>query len=411
MSSALAPTVSDAARRARAEGRFYDAIDAWRAALVRSPDDWRLALELKMDLKSALHYPDSDPQFRRAARHLPDAEWLAHYSALYAFHGTDLGALDARVRLLLTHTPGNATLHALRGDVARQRRDWVGAYDAFTQAARLDPVHPDYAAKRDAAERYQSLSRYLTQAIPGGPAFSVAVVNLDRNPERWEEIIRQFATCAPPICRVPGVEGSRLAEPAAFRLTGEANAPRGTLGCFLSHAAIWQSVVSEGTAHCLVVEDDAIPLVDLPARTGPLGLPGDYDVCFVNDRLEPRRTGHVPTAYPLADIMREFHPDDNAAGTDGYFVSLAGARKLLAWVAEDGLAADVDWRVVAYSLTPEEIARLPRHGEAWAMLDRLRPLVQRADRLRAYALHPALIRTVGVSSDREDQNRLAEGRR
>jgi len=31
--------------------------------------------------------------------------------------------------------------------------------------------------------------------------------------------------------------------------------------------------------------------------------------------------------------------------------------------------------------------------------------------LSIYGMSPALIHTVGVSSDREDQNRLAEGRR
>ncbi|MDP9096905.1 MAG: hypothetical protein M3N26_10220, partial [Pseudomonadota bacterium] len=60
-----------------------DEIEQWRAQLRDRPDDWRLALELKRALKAALHYPESDPQFRRAARALPDAEWLAHYAALY----------------------------------------------------------------------------------------------------------------------------------------------------------------------------------------------------------------------------------------------------------------------------------------------------------------------------------------
>ena len=40
-----------------------------------------------------------------------------------------------------------------------------------------------------------------------------------------------------------------------------------------------------------------------------------------------------------------------------------------------------------------------------AELDRLRHGVPRAERLDAWVMHPALIRTVGVSSDREDDDR------
>ncbi len=401
---------SATAYRARAEGRLYDAIDAWRAGLLEAPDEWRLALELKHDLKAAWHYPDSDPQFRRAARSLPDAEWLAHYIALYAYHGTDLATLEARSAALLQRMPGHAPLHALRGDVARQLRDWEVAEQAFAQAAALDPAHAEYGPKRDAAVRYRALSQYLARSAPGGEIFSMLVVNLDRNTERWGEIGRQFASCAAPLARVPGVEGSRLIPAAVRRLTGRTDAPRGTLGCFLSHAAAWQAVVDQRLAQALVVEDDVIPLVELPARAGPLGLPDRYDVCFVNDRLEPRGTGHIPTAQSLAAVMRAFHPEDNAPGGDGYFVSQVGARTLLAWVAEDGFAEDVDWRLLAYGLTEADIAALPP-GHARTHLHELLPLIGRAERLRAFVLHPALIRTVGVSSDREDQNRLAEGRR
>src|SRR5438270_733836 len=89
------------ALRARADGKPDRAVEAWRAALRMQPDDWTLALELKHDLKATGQYPDSDPQFRRAARHLPDAEWLAHYTALYAYHMDDLDALHRRATAML----------------------------------------------------------------------------------------------------------------------------------------------------------------------------------------------------------------------------------------------------------------------------------------------------------------------
>ena len=398
---------------ARAANDPNRAADAWRALLDAAPDDWGLAMELKRDLKAGLHYPDSDPRFRRAARKLPDAEWLGHYSALYAFHGSDLEAIDHRAHSLLRRWPDEPRLHAILGDVARQRRDWPGAVQAFAEAVRLQPSHGDYEAKAAGAGLYARLQR-SRDGHPWndeGPRYVALVINLDRNPERMVEIGRQFAGSAVPLRRQPAVEGGRLPAAAVRRLTGSAGSPRGTLGCFLSHAAAWEALLASADSHALILEDDVIPLLDLPPTLGPLGIPNGCDLCFVNDRLEPR-LGFAAAGLrtqPLALTMAGFHPDDNAPGGDGYILSRAAAEKLLDWVAEDGMADDVDWRLLAYALTPGEIAAIPPHAVARRELDRLQLRIPRADRLRACTLHPALIRTVGVSSDREDQNRLHPG--
>ncbi len=398
------------ALEARAARQHNRAIEAWRVLLRQQPDDWTLAIELKRDLKSALHYPDSDPQFRRAARHLPDAEWLAHYTALYAYHMDDLDTLDRRAADLLRRWPDNAALHALHADVARQRRDWPDAAEGFAAALRLDPGNAEYAAKHGAALMYQRVGAWFAKQAPHGDAYGIAVVNLDRNTERWAWTERLFGHGPAPLRRIPAIEGSCLPLPAIRRLLGSPADPamRGTLGCFLSHAATWESLALQRLDHLLVIEDDVIPLLDLPARLGPLALPPDYDICFVNDRLEPRLdpdAATAPSVHRLADAMLGFLPEDNAPGGDGYIISTKGAAKLLAWVAQDGFTGDLDWRLMAYGMDPAAIAALPRHAFAWQALDRLRHGVPRLDRLDAYVLHPALIRTVGVSSDREDEDR------
>ncbi len=392
---------------ARAANDPNRAVEAWRALLDAAPDDWGLALELKQDLRAGLHYPDSDPRFRRAARRLPDGEWLAHYAALYAFHGSDLEAIDARAAELLRRWPRDARLHAIRGDVARQRRDWPGAVRAFAEAARLDPPHPEYAPKAETARLYDRLA--LRTWPEHGPRYAAYVVNLDRNAERMVELGRQFAGCPVPIHRQAAVEGSRLPGAAVRRLTGDAGSPRGTLGCFLSHAAAWEALLASGDSHGLIIEDDVIPLLELPPTLGGLGLPNELDLCFVNDRLQPNTGGAAIAPVPLAEAMTGFHPDDNAPGGDGYILSRAGAAKLLGWVGADGFAHDVDWRLLAYALTPDEVAGIPAHAYARQELERLGAQVPRPERLRAAALFPALIRTVGVSSDREDQNRMHPG--
>lgn len=399
------------ALQARASGAHDRAVAAWRAMLRQHPDDWRLALELKRDLKAGLHYPDSDKQFRRAARFLPDAEFLAHYPALYAFHGEDLEWLDARARAMLETRPGDQLLLAIRGDVAMQRRDWAGAEVAFAEAYAARPDNGEFAFKREMARMYLRLAPILGRPahVASGRAweYAIAFLNLDRNLERAAELARQFAGSTPSLRRIPGVEGGRLAAAAVRRLGGDP-AMRGTLGCFLSHAAAWEAMLVRGDAVCLIVEDDVIPLLDLPASLAALDLPDGFDLCFVNDRIAPPidpAAVDAFTLHPLRDALAAFHPDDNAPGGDGYLLSAQGARKLLDWVEADGFAEDVDWRLIAYGLSPAEIAALPRPSHCGAWLDRLRHLIPRPERLDAYVLHPPLIRTVGVSSDREDENR------
>ncbi len=407
MTNPASPEDHAEALAARAAADPARAVAAWRRLLAASPDDWQLALELKQDLKAGHHYPDSDPQFRRAARSLPDAPWLDHYSNLYAFHGSDLESIDARARSLLRDRPDDPLLHAICGDVARQRRDWPASVRGFEAAHRLHPAQPHYGIQAEAARRYQSLARHSWP--DAGPEYGVWMVNLDRNAERMVEIARQFAGSA--IQRVPALEGSRLPAAAVHRLTGDPAAPRGTLGCFLSHAAAWEALLASGHTHGLILEDDVIPLLDLPHRLGGLGLPADFDLCFVNDRMEPRIPAQPvgPHAHPLSAVMRAFHPEENAPGGDAYLLGRAGARKLLDWVALDGFIDHVDWRMLAYALTPTEIASIPAPSLARSELTRLSALVPRDDRLHAFALWPALLRTVGVSSDREDEDRAAAG--
>ena len=394
------------ALRARADGAHERAIGHWRALLREHPEDWRLALELKRDLKAALHYPESDPQFRRAARSLPDAEWLAHYMALYAYHGEDLDALSARAQAMLERMPGDHRLLAIIGDVASQRRDWAGSQAAFASAHEAEPQE-EYRLKRDAAAMYIRLQTVLDSA-PSTTNYAIAFVNLDRNPEREAELRLQFAGSVPELIRSAGVEGRRLPAPAIRRLGGDPHM-RGTLGCFLSHAGAWEAMRERGDSHCLFVEDDVIPLLELPARLDRLGLPPDFDLVFVNDRIAPRLDPAAVnrfTVHTLQTAMTAFHPENNAPGGDGYILSWAGVRKLLDWVEADGFSDDVDWRLVAYGLTGDEIAALPRPGHAGPWLERISRAIGRVERLAAYVLHPPLIRTVGVSSDREDENRL-----
>lgn len=388
------------AQLARAEGRLDDAVAVGREALLHYPQDWRLALAFKRDVRATGRYPDGEAAFRQAARHFPDAEWLEHYGALYAFHADDLQTLRDRGEASLLQRPADNALRRLVADVARQQRDYSAA------AAHYDLL-PGATQRLAAVRLYQRLAEPL--AVTG--QYGLAAINLDRNPERWTLLQRQLST-GPAPHRITGVLGSALPE-AAVRRLGAAGTGRGTLGCSLSHAAAWEWMLAQGLPHCLVIEDDVQPTLDLPAGLDGLGIPADCDLCFVNDQMEPQLPAaelEAATGFwtlPLAEVMRGFPANENAAGANGYVLSAAGARKLLAWVQADGFGGDVDWRMIQYGLTPDALAAIDPGSEAAAALARL-PAILRPDRLTAAVLHPALIRTVAITSDREDQNRAGD---
>ena len=331
------------ALQARAAGEHERAIAAWRALLRQHPDDWRLALELKRDLQGR----PALSGFRPAVpprRPVPAGCGVAGaLPRAVRFHGEDLEWLDARARAMLRAAPGDHRLHAIRGEVASQRRDWRGAEAAFAARLRARAGQRRICAASATPQGCISGSPPLLGAEEAAPGQSadrhtpIAFVNLDRNPERAAEIGRQFAGCAPPLHRVAGIEGGRLTAAAVRRLGGDPGM-RGTLGCFLSHAAAWEAMLDRGDEHCLIVEDDVIPLLDLPASLDR-ARPARRVRPLLRQRPHrpPARPGHGVNGFTVAhrsrDAMQAFHPEDNAPGGDGYLLSRAGARKLLDWVA------------------------------------------------------------------------------
>ena len=376
----------------------------WRRRLRDDPAQWRHGLALRRALLAGYHYPDCDAAFRASTRHMPDDAWFAHYRDLALFHPADLAELRARGERLLAGDGEAAAVHGLLSRVAEQQKDYAAAaaHLALSDAA-------DRASRGAALAVYRRMAAWLGQAPGRGPGYAIAVINLDRNPERMVDLRRSFAGSAPALHRIPGVLGSALPDQEVRRLGGDP-AMRGTLGCFLSHVAAWRWMLEAGLSHCLVVEDDVMALLDLPAGLGAFGLPEAFDICFVNDRLQPALAGTSGfEAVSLGRALRDFAPDANAPGADGYLVTASGARRLLDWVGADGCGDDVDWRLLAYGVTERDRAALPRPSVLQDRLEELRRHVPREERLDAWVLFPALVRTVGLTSDRCDENRRGEG--
>lgn len=98
------------------------------------------------------------------------------------------------------------------------------------------------------------------------------VINLDRSPERLEQIGRSLDALALPWTRVPAVDGRLLPEAErraaldehAYRRQHGMSPVPGELGCYLSHVGAMRRFLGSDAALALILEDDVRPRAALP---------------------------------------------------------------------------------------------------------------------------------------------------
>ncbi len=303
----------------------------------------------------------------------------------------------------------------LLGEIAFARRDFSEAERFFQRASRIDVNNPYLTTRFKAATRFaraaSTIQSHKAMDKTADPTadYAVLAISLDSRADRFRTLCERFADSPVTIERAPGVYGSYLPDIALQQLCrGPATTKRGTAGCFLAHVAAWEMTLRRGFDRCLILEDDAKPILDLPSRFDLLGIPADFDFCFVNYRMQSLREddatleGHGFSCHDPIEALGTWPAQHNAPGGDGYFVSAKGARKLLQLVERDGFGGDVDWRLVGYSAAKGAASRMPAGSTAAAVLQHFENMPE--PRLRAYSLYPALIHCEGKDSDRLEQN-------
>ncbi len=184
----------------------------------------------------------------------------------------------------------------------------------------------------------------------------------------------------------------------------------GALGCFLSHFFVWKKIARRGgPGAVLVVEDDAELKrnpVEYLAEYGD-----DWDVMFANRRLNSwSDAGKLHDLAELAPraVGREFH-----TGTDGYFVTAAGARKLAGLVERHGFVCEVDWMMIRAGMGPatlEALLKLDLRTIRERRLRRVMLLMPEPERVAHVVVAcPALVKQgeIGQESTINPQNTVA----
>ena len=399
------------ARVHSASREFERSLPIRKRLVALAPEDWGNVLDLVQDLRGAGELVEADEVHRRAVLRFPEEFWIVYHWALAAWNHQDYPLAEQRSLPLLallqqlpSHKRNDVEGHAswLLGSLAMKRHAYQEAVLYSERACHLAPQDADLAGLLRRARHYGRLAvsfgfpPLLSAALRVAADYSVLVINLDRDTERFRRLCHRFRDSPVELVRVPGVYGSYLPRSALQDLCrASGGSPAGSAGCLLTHVKAWETIVARGPDLALILEDDAMPMVHLPHRFATLGIPPDFDLCFVNRKMEPQfdadaASGVDTTAiFDPIEASLTFHPAFNSPGTDGYFMSASGARKMLAFIERDGFGVDADWRLIQYSVATGAGERLPPESMASAMLRQMDSLPE--ERLRAFTLFPCLI--------------------
>lgn len=179
---------------------------------------------------------------------------------------------------------------------------------------------------------------------------SCFVINLEKDVERRVQISHQLDDLGIPHTIFAAVHGASLTaeemdshydRKRAVALSHDMT--RSEIGCALSHIYIYRKMVAEGIQYALVLEDDARLSDDLPHVIS----------CLQDEYASAKPTviilGHVRkyqnrSALILDEKYRVAEIYGTPVGAHGYFITLAGAKKLLDNLYPVWAVAD-DWAV------------------------------------------------------------------
>lgn len=173
--------------------------------------------------------------------------------------------------------------------------------------------------------------------------FPVWVLNLERSRDRRTYMEGQLRELNWQFEIIPAVDGKCLSADElkcyspqqALKFVNRELSP-GEIGCALSHARLWERIVTENIQEVLILEDD----VDIDGELmGVLerrdAFPGDWEL--INFKTDVKKLPFGPPVYTKYHIC---HFQAYANRTCAYFINIKGAKKLCDHVYPVRLAAD-----------------------------------------------------------------------
>ena len=204
---------------------------------------------------------------------------------------------------------------------------------------------------------------------PAGPArvetestlaegVEIAVINLDRRPDRWEAFERMARRVAGAgflehCRRVAAVDGAALESSDEIRHLFRGNDfefRRGIVGCALSHMEVWRShAAADGDdgALCLVLEDDVELGERFDRRLAEVcetlrAEHPEFDLALLLDYYADSQEAEAGEEGATRPRLVPARWERFLGGTSAYVISRKGARCLLRLVERDGVQNGID---------------------------------------------------------------------
>lgn len=186
----------------------------------------------------------------------------------------------------------------------------------------------------------------------------IYVINLARSPERRKDMAKKLEGSRFTNEFVNAVEGSTVNRTKYPMSDGLSN---GEVGCYLSHVEVWKRLSESDHESALVLEDDVLFKGGIDALCTEFSkLPFEIDLI----RMSSLKQAKGKEAWPLGAhrlLIADMHP----SGSQGYWLSRTGARKLLLRISEPSQeldkALDRCWQLdmQAFLLDPPTIHEEP----------------------------------------------------
>ncbi|MBE0366303.1 glycosyltransferase family 25 protein [Pseudoalteromonas aurantia] len=161
----------------------------------------------------------------------------------------------------------------------------------------------------------------------------IFVINMKNSVERWQKTYNRLQTLGLECQRFEATVGKSLDEtetsnwydPTANLKKHHRNMTPGEIGCYVSHMRIWQHMAAHNITAAIVLEDDLIIEEHLKETIEQVGELESWDMIKLSDnRANPFiESASLSKSLTLGSYLKV--PN----GTQGYAVSLSGAKKLL----------------------------------------------------------------------------------
>lgn len=200
--------------------------------------------------------------------------------------------------------------------------------------------------------------------------FTTFLINLDRSPERLENMDRQLNRIGIPYIRVSAVLGDQLAMPVenfdeiGFRIRTGKHRNMREIGCYFSHLKTLSQFLESVAPHALVLEDDAVlPDHIVPLLDDAISHASQWDIL----RLSSSREGEYINIQPLVQGHHLVVNTRVLKNTAAYLINRRGAEACLRHLQPMRLPYDValdrDWtmdvRTACIHPFPVELADIP----------------------------------------------------